>query len=161
MFEVITLNFKEKMIIDSLENAAKYFSVHPLFAKAFEYIQQTDLSNAADGKSDIADGLKAIFSNAAGKTKETSLQKFECHNKNIDIQVCINGHETIGWKPRKKCQSPKGEYSDEKDVLFYDDVPDTYFQLTNNQFAIFFPEDVHAPMIGEGEIKKLVIKVKI
>jgi len=34
--------------------------------------------------------------------------------------------------------------------------------LTDNQFAIFFPEDVHAPMIGgDAEIKKLVIKVKI
>ncbi len=148
------------MIIDTIQNAHKYFSVHPLFAKAFEYIQQTDLANAADGKSDIAEGLKAIFSNAPGKTKETSLQKFECHNKNIDIQLCINGVETIGWKPREKCVTPRGEYNDEKDVLFYDDAPDTYFQLTDGQFAIFFPEDVHAPMIGEGEIKKLVIKVK-
>ncbi|MBS1653678.1 MAG: YhcH/YjgK/YiaL family protein [Bacteroidetes bacterium] len=149
------------MIIDTLENASKYFSVHPLFAKAFEYIQQTDLANAVDGKNDITEGLKAIFSNATGKTKETSLQKFECHNKNIDIQVCINGVETIGWKPRAKCTSPKGEYNDEKDVLFYNDTPDTWFQLTNGQFVILFPEDVHAPMVGEGEIKKLVIKVKI
>jgi len=90
------------MIIDTIQNAHKYFSVHPLFAKAFEYIQQTDLANAADGKSDIAEGLKAIISNAPGKTKETSLQKFECHNKNIDIQLCIKGVETIGWKPREK-----------------------------------------------------------
>lgn len=149
------------MIIDTINNAHKYVSLHTLFAKAFEYIQQTDLENAADGKSDIADGLKAIFSNAPGKTKETSLQKFECHNKNIDIQLCIKGVETIGWKPREKCASPKGEYNDEKDVLFYDDAPDTYFQLTDGQFAIFYPEDVHAPMIGEGEIKKLVMKVKI
>ena len=49
----------------------------------------------------------------------------------------------------------------DKDVVFYSDMPDMYFELTDNQFAIFFPEDVHAPMIGEGEIKKLVIKVKI
>ena len=149
------------MIIDSIENASKYFSVHPLFKKAFEYIQQTDLINAPVEKTDIAEGLKAIISNSPGKTKEVSLEKFECHNKNIDIQFCINGVETIGWKPRKKCTSPKGEYNDEKDVLFYNDVPDTYFQLTNQQFAIFFPEDVHVPMIGNGEIKKLVIKVKI
>lgn len=149
------------MIIDTINNAHKYVSLHPLFAKAFEYIQQTDLANAADGKNDIAEGLKAIFSNAPGKTKETSLQKFECHNKNIDIQLCIKGVETIGWKPREKCASPKDEYNDEKDVLFFDDAPDTYFQLTDGQFAIFYPEDVHAPMIGEGEIKKLVIKVKI
>jgi YhcH/YjgK/YiaL family protein len=149
------------MIIDTLKNASKYYSAHPLFAKAFEYISQTDLSNAADGKSDISDGLKAIFSNAPGKTKETSLAKFECHNKNIDIQVCINGAETIGWKPREKCVTPNGDYNTEKDVQFYNDSPDTFFQLTDGQFAIFFPEDVHAPMIGEGEIKKLVIKVRI
>jgi biofilm protein TabA len=149
------------MIIDTLKNAAKYYSVHPLFPKAFEYINQTDLVNAVDGKGDIADGLKFIFSNAPGKTKETSLSKFECHNKNIDIQLCIDGVETIGWKPREKCMTPNGDYNADKDVQFYNDAPDMFFQLTNGQFAIFFPEDVHAPMIGDGNIKKLVIKVKI
>ena len=149
------------MIIDTLGNASKYFSAHPLFARAFEYIQQTDLANAADGKADIADGLKSIFSNSPGKTKEASLAKFECHNKNIDIQVCINGEETIGWKPREKCVTPNGDYNDEKDVQFYNDAPNTFFQIRKGQFAIFFPEDVHAPMIGEGNIKKLVIKVRI
>jgi len=149
------------MIIDTVKNASKYFSAHPLLAKAFQYIQENELKNAEAGKSDIDEGLKAIISNGPGKTKEASLAKFECHNKNIDIQLCISGHETIGWKPRDKCVSPNGEYNEEKDVLFFNDTPDTFFQLTDGQFAIFFPEDVHAPMIGEGEIKKLVIKVKI
>ena len=149
------------MIVDTIANAPKYFSVHPLFEKAFSFINQTDLLDAADGKSDISEGLKAIFSNAPGKTREASLAKFECHNKNIDIQLCIKGLETIGWKPREKCVDPNGDYNVEKDVQFYNDTPDTYFQLADGQFAIFFPGDVHAPMIGEGEIKKLVIKVKI
>ena len=148
------------MIIDTLKNAPKYFSVHPLFEKAFEYIRNTDLKNAKDEKVDISEGLKAIFSNAPGKTKEASMAKFECHNKNIDIQLCIDGVETIGWKPREKCANPNGDYNAEKDVLFFNDSPDMFFQLTNTQFAIFFPEDVHAPMIGEGNIKKLVMKVK-
>jgi len=149
------------MIIDTIHNASKYFSVHPLFAPAFQFIEQKDLQNAPDGKEDIAEGLKAIFSNAPGKTKETSISKFECHNKNIDIQLCINGVETFGWKSRQSCTLSNGDYNEEKDVQFYNDAPDTFFQLTNNQFAIFFPEDVHAPMIGDGAIKKLVIKVKI
>ncbi len=148
------------MIIDTIANASKYFSIHPLFEKAFGFINQTDLVNATDGKSDIADGLKAIFSNAPGKTKEASMAKFECHDKHIDIQLCINGIETIGWKPREKCISPNGGYNEEKDVQLYHDAADTFFELTNGQFAIFFPEDVHAPMIGNGEIKKLVIKVR-
>jgi len=149
------------MIVDTIQNAPKYFSVHPLFAKAFEFIQQTDLANAPDGKLDIAEGLKAIFSNKKGMTAEASVAKFECHDKHIDIQLCIRGVETIGWKPREKCVRENGGYNVEKDVQLYNEQPDMYFQLTNGQFAIFFPEDVHAPMIGEGAIKKLVIKIKI
>ena len=150
------------MIIDSIENASKYYGIHPLFEKAFAYINATDLQNTEGGKYEIdGDNLKAAFSNKQGMTLEESTAKFECHNNHIDIQLCINGIETFGWKPRSKCTSSKGEYNPEKDVSFYNDAPDMFFQLTDGQFAIFFPEDVHAAMIGEGEIKKLVIKVKI
>ena len=34
------------MIIDTIENADKYYSVHPLFEQAFNYIHSTDLLNA-------------------------------------------------------------------------------------------------------------------
>ena len=150
------------MIIDSLSNAAKYFCIHPLFAQAFEYIKSQNIESMEVGNYEIdGDLLIAIISNNPGKTVTESTAKFECHNKHIDIQVCINGKEQIGWKPRQSCTQQQGDYNEVKDVLFYDDAPDMFFQLTNLQFAIFFPEDVHAPMIGEGEIKKLVIKVKI
>lgn len=153
------------MIIESLQNASKYMGVHPLFEQAFAYINNTDLNQLEPGKYEVAEGLLAIISVAPGKTAEASLAKFECHNKNIDIQLCIKGHERIGWKPRQKCVTPNGEYSDEKDVQFFHDAPDMYFDLTDGQFAIFFPEDVHAPMIAINEstapIRKLVMKVRI
>lgn len=150
------------MIIDTIQNASKYFSAHPLFAKAFEYISKTDLDAIEMGKYEIdGDKLKAVYSNKKGMTAAESVAKFECHNKYIDIQLCINGVEQIGWKPREKCKVENGGYNAEKDVQLYNEQPDMYFQLTNGQFAIFFPEDVHAPMIGDAEVKKLVIKVKI
>jgi beta-galactosidase beta subunit len=34
-----------------------------------------------------------------------------------------------------------------------------YFDLHVGQMAIFLPEDGHAPMIGEGKIKKCIVKV--
>jgi biofilm protein TabA len=150
------------MIIDTLENASKYFSVHPLFRQAFEYISKTDLNAVEPGKYEIdGDKLKAAYSNKKGMTAEESVAKFECHDKHIDIQVCISGKEKFGWKPRAKCAVPNGAYNEAKDVQLYTDTPDTWFELTNGQFVILFPGDVHAPMIGDAEIKKLVIKVKI
>jgi len=148
------------MIIDTLANADKYAGIHPLFAKAFEYIKATDLVTIEVGKYEIADGLKAIVSDKPGMTAEESEAKFECHNNNIDIQVCIRGTENIGWKTRNECTCQKGDYNPEKDVLFYNDKPTMHFTLNDNQFVIFFPEDVHAPMIGDGEVKKMVIKVR-
>lgn len=150
------------MIIDTLANSGKYHCMHPLFAQAFEYIAAQDLDALEPGNYGIyGEGLKAVVMEKAGKTAAESLEKFECHDRHIDIQVCIRGNEQIGWKPRNDCKEPKGEYNPEKDVLFYRDAPDTYFKLGSGQFVILFPEDVHAPMIGEGNIKKLVIKVEI
>ena len=105
------------------------------------------------------DELHASVSNKDGVTAADA--KFEAHNNYIDIQVCPTGKEELGWKPRNKTVSPKEAYNAEKDVTFFNDEMDTYFELTAGQFAIFYPEDVHAPMIGEGPVKKLVVKVKI
>lgn len=148
------------MIIDTLDNAHRYHSLHPRFAKAFEFIRSRDLASLEVGKSEI-DGkdLHASVSSKQGYSRAEA--KFEAHNNYIDIQVCPAGSEEMGWKPRSRCVEEKDPYNAEKDVVFYKDKPDTYFTLQQGQFAIFFPEDVHAPMIGEGEIKKLVIKVKI
>ena len=148
------------MIIDTLDNAAKYYNVHPLFQKAFEYIKTQNLKSLEVGKFDISEGLKGAIAEKEGMTAEDSASKFECHDNHIDIQLCITGPEIIGWRPRSKCSSLKGEYNTEKDVLFYNEAPDMHFTLNDNQFAIFFPEDVHAPMISEGVVKKMVIKVK-
>ncbi len=149
------------MIVDSLHNAAKYYSLHPNFKKAFDYVDQNDISKLEEGVLEITEGLKLIVIAGEGTTKEQSIKGFECHDKNIDIQIVLNGPETYAWKPREKCVSPNGDYSDEKDVRFFHDKPDMFFQLQEKQFAILFPEDVHAAMIGEGLLKKLVFKVKI
>lgn len=150
------------MIIDSISQIDKYVYVHPLFGKAFAYIKSLDLAAVEPGKYQVlGEELNAIVFDSPAKTVDESLAKFECHDRHIDIQLCIRGLESIGWKPRESCSQAKGEYNPEKDVSYYSDEPDMYFQLRDLQFAILFPEDVHAPMIGDGTIKKLVIKVKI
>lgn len=149
------------MIVDSLQNASKYFGLHPNFKKAFDYVNQNDISILEEGAFEIAEGLKVIVIAGEGATREESIKGFECHDKNIDIQISIQGPETFAWKPREKCVSPNGDYNDERDVRFFHDKPDMFFELQEKQFAILFPEDVHAAMIGEGTLKKIVIKVKI
>ena len=149
------------MIIDDLEQAHKYYSVHPRFQKAFEYLLHTDLDKVTPNKYSIeGDDIFAIVVNDPAVPMLESTSQFECHNTYIDIQYVFGGEETIGWKSRSSCVDPRDVYDAQKDVLFYEDAPDFFFKLHPGQFGIYFPEDVHAPMIGHGNIRKVVIKVK-
>jgi len=149
------------MIIDTLANAGTYAGLHKNFAAAFDYLNTTDLNALEVGTYFPGEGLKVMVSDKEAMTAEMSATKFECHNKNIDIQVCIRGNETFGWKSRQKCSDIKVEYNAEKDVMFWNDGPEMHFPLIPGEFVILYPNDVHAAMIGEGMIKKLVVKVAI
>jgi YhcH/YjgK/YiaL family protein len=71
----------------------------------------------------------------------------------------IAGVEEMGWSARSRCQRPHGQYDAEKDIEFFADTPDSYVTVLPGEFVIFFPDDAHAPLIGTGEIHKVVIKV--
>ena len=148
------------MILDSLNNSDRYAALHPRFAKAFEWIKSQNLETLEVGKYEI-DGkeLHASVSEKEGYARDAA--KFEAHNHWIDIQVCPKGKEQQGWAARERVTAPIGEYNAEKDVTFFSDKPETYDTLQAGQCVIYWPEDVHAPQIGDGPIKKLVVKVKL
>lgn len=106
----------------------KYYGLHPNFKKAFDYINENNIENLEEGAFEIGEGLKLIVIVGQGNTKEEAVKGFECHDKNIDIQISIKGPETFAWKPREKCVNPNGDYSDEKDVRFFHDAPDTFLK---------------------------------
>jgi YhcH/YjgK/YiaL family protein len=147
------------MILDNIANIDKYVCLHPRFAKAFEFVKNQNLETLEVGKFEI-DGKDIHAAVSAKEGVKADDAKFECHDNYFDIQVCPTGGETIGWSARSDVKEVKTPYNTEKDVTFFADKPSTYFQLKAGQFAIFYPEDVHAPMIGEGEIKKLVVKIR-
>jgi len=150
------------MVIDKLSEITKYANLHPRFAKAMDYTVTTHLMSLEPGTI-LVDGedIKAIVMEGNCVPAEESLAGFECHNTYIDIQIVLQGKETVGWRARTNCTNPNGEYNEEKDVLFYADVPSLFFELNAGMFSIYFPNDVHAPMIGEGFIKKVVMKLSV
>jgi biofilm protein TabA len=150
------------MILDSIDCLQTYSKLHPRFAKAMEYISAAKYSELTPGeiKWDGED-IRAIVIHDQLVNEKDSTDYFECHNTYIDIQIVYEGVERVGWKPRTNCMFPRGEYNAEKDVLFYEDKPELFFELKPAHFTIYFPNDVHAPMIGEGVIKKMVVKVKL
>lgn len=148
------------MILDSIANSGAYESLHPDFKKAFDYIKANDFTHTAPTKICLEeDKLYVIIAELAGKQREEAL--IETHIKFIDIQIPIVGTETMGWIRKSSCKKETAPYNEEKDITFYEDRPTSYFDVVNGDFVIFFPEDGHAPGIGDGAIKKIIIKIAV
>lgn len=148
------------MILSSLSQSARYASLHPLFQRAFDYIRDTDLYALVPGRYHIVgDELIAIVEHVSGRTKE--LARLEAHKRYIDIQLVLDGDETMGWKPLADCYNPVGEHSEERDILFFLDAPASWIPVPSDHFCIFFPEDAHAPLVGEGNIRKVIFKIAV
>ncbi|MDD3789650.1 MAG: YhcH/YjgK/YiaL family protein [Petrimonas sp.] len=148
------------MIVDNLSNAANYFSLHPLFEKAFEHVKALDFNNLNTGTEEV-DGafLKVIVTLA--NLKPASEAKLETHRKYIDIQIPVTREETFGWSALANLKDSVKGYDAENDFELFNDTPTAYVSLLPGEFVIFSPEDGHAPLIGEGETKKIIIKVAV
>ena len=111
---------------------------NPYYAKAIAYINTVD-SNM--------------------KTPEQA--RLEVHDRYIDIQVPLSKEETFGVAPRSSCKEPDGEMNIEKDILFYRDPVTETITAAPGEVVTFAPETAHAPLIGEGTIRKAIFKVKV
>ena len=122
------------MVVDKLENLEKYASLNPLFADAIAFLKATNLDTHELGKLTLKENeLTVNFAQARPKSKEEA--KLETHNNFIDIQLPLSGVELMGYTPRA--------------------------DLKPGMFAIFFPEDGHAPGITPDGVKKVIVKVRI
>lgn len=149
------------MIVDSLKNASLYYSICPRMEQAFELISKLDLETLETGKHEL-DGDNIFVNIAEGDLKDPSNAKLEIHNTYADIQILISGEkEGFGWCERALLSSPIDEFNEAKDIQFYADAYQMTYYTHKGQFTIFMPEDGHAPMIGNGKIKKAIVKVRI
>ena len=148
------------MILDSIHNSANYTSLHPLFEKAFNYLQTENLETLAPGRYDLeGDKLFAIVSEAAGIAKAEA--KLEVHQKYLDIQYIVSGVDHMGWRPLAFCEEVFKAYDEEKDFALYADKTQTWFDVPAGHFTIFFPTDAHAPMTTLETVRKVVVKVAL
>jgi YhcH/YjgK/YiaL family protein len=150
------------MILDDIQHSAFYTSLGPLFAKAFDFIANTDLASLPVGKHEIVhDDLFVIIMEY--DTKSPADCVMENHKKYIDIQLMLKGEEFMGVKSFNG-QRPTTPYDEAKDAAFYDPQFDSLIKVKAGQFAIFFPHDLHMPSIQTGQaskIMKAVFKVKV
>lgn len=148
------------MILSTLADADRYFTLHPLFGRAFEFLRSTDLLALAPGKHTIeGEEIFAIVEACPARTRAEA--KLECHRRYIDIQLVQEGVDEMGWRPVAECVDLSMDYNEARDIRFFNDTPSSWVSTPAGSFCIFFPEDAHAPLVGAGMIRKVVVKIAV
>ena len=148
------------MILDQLSAADKYTGMHPGFAAAFEYLRTAKLTDLSAGRHEVdGDRMYVVINRAAGKGRTGAT--FEVHRRYIDIQFGISGTDEIAWRALADCTQPKAAFDVGDDYCLFSDAAETWLVVHPGSFAIFFPDDVHAPLGGQGDLVKAVMKVAV
>jgi biofilm protein TabA len=148
------------MILDVIGCAERYTALHRRFGRAFRFVANTDLESLPDGRTDIdGDNMFVILDRREGRGREGA--RLEAHRRYIDIQYTVGGDEEIGWRALTTCVGADGEFDAEKDIGFFHDQPSIWLRVPRGTFAVFFPEDAHAPLAGSGAVVKAIVKIAV
>lgn len=149
------------MILSTLSESARMESLHPLLKPLFDYVKSHDLSSVPAGRVVLrGDDLFINVSDAALLAREA--QKLEVHRAYIDVHVPLSGPEVVGWRPLADIPcSPEAPFDTANDFALYAAPATAYVTVRPGQFLAVWPEDAHAPLIGEGRLRKLIAKVRL
>ena len=157
------------MVLDDLTAHGRYVALNPAFARAFEFLTRADWAELFPASIDSEsyhsrhplDGERMYVSIDLAQGRGHEGARLEAHRRYIDIQLTIEGHEEIGWKPIGDCTSTAVAFDATKDITFFHDRPVAWLPVPAGRFAIFFPEDAHAPLGGRGVLKKAIVKIAV
>lgn len=149
------------MILDTLDKCERYFYMHPGFKEAFNFIQKTVHAKQFNPSKKEIQGpeIIAIQEICDGKNRHGAV--LEAHRKYIDIQYTYSGNEEIGWKALHDCEKITKPYDHEKDIGFFGDIPALWIPIPHGSFAVFYPEDAHAPLGCSDSVNKIIMKVAV
>jgi len=147
------------MIIDKVENVHLYRDIHPAVSQFFDYARNFDFAGKENFKEPLDDTLLISFSTY--RTKAFDEKEWEAHDHCIDLQLVLDGRETLCYANRDQMNFAGA--TEGKDKLIYTG-DGARFLLEKGYFAILFPDDVHKTKLhtdGARQVVKMVGKVRI
>lgn len=149
------------MIRAHLNDCKAVESLHPLLGPLFDYVRKHDLRAVPAGRIELCG--EDLFINVADvRLVKPEKQKLEVHRAYLDVHIPLDNVETIGWRSLGEIGVPSEKpFDTEHDFALYACPAATYVTVRPGEFFMAWPQDAHAPVIGEGTLRKLIAKVRI
>jgi YhcH/YjgK/YiaL family protein len=153
------------VIVDALERAEFYRSVHAGIRAALDYLSRGAFRALTPGRHAVdGDRLVAILQDY--QTKPAAECAWESHRRYIDVQYVIDHVERMGYAPIG-AMNIKTPYNPDTEAALYEPPADGVASVATihaGMFAIFFPHDVHQPgvmLASPAAVRKIVLKVAV
>ena len=150
------------MIYDIFDHIDTYCQKDNPLYKALTFVSEFDRTQS-DGRYAVdGEALYALVSTYTTSPREE--RRFEAHKKHIDVQVLLEGEESIDVSLEANLPLLQ-EYNETKDIFFVQ-APEEYASLMMKPgyFAVFYPQDIHRPncqLHGASQVRKIVMKVRV
>lgn len=150
------------MILTPLSHLSDYAALNPLFNELADFLLQEDFKPPYEQV--VLKGDK-LYINVAETTLSPTPPKLEVHRRYIDVHIPLTSIERIGIRSLEEIQSEGIKsvepFNIEQDFALYDTPPHTFIDVKPGECLICMPDDAHAPLIGYGNIHKLIAKVEL
>ncbi|MFM2090013.1 MAG: hypothetical protein RLZZ127_502 [Planctomycetota bacterium] len=154
------------MILCPVAHLARYQSLNPRFAAVVAFLKERRHEGLAEGKHPI-DGEDLFIIIEQGTAKDRAVRRFEGHRAYIDIQVNLEGGETMDWTSVLGL-TVEDDFKPDGDIRFFasQEVEHTRLRVEPGMAAVFFPEDAHRPSLPYADdqpepYRKAIFKVRI
>ncbi|MCS2160167.1 YhcH/YjgK/YiaL family protein [Scandinavium sp. H11S7] len=129
--------------------------------QAIEHVKAHVTDATPTGKHDI-DGNRLFYLISEDSTEPFAERRAEYHAKYLDIQIILKGQEgmTFSTQPAGK---PDTDWLADKDIAFLPEgVQEKTVVLSEGDFVVFYPGEVHKPLCAVGtpaKVRKAVVKM--
>lgn len=148
------------MIIGKLKDLKRYLGISKNIDDAINYVLNNDLLSLEVGSYPLSNDVIVNRSQYYGKKEPFA----ESHKDFIDLQIVLKGNEIMGYADvNNESIRVMEDYDPNIDLAKYYVTDECKYLMTDNSFALIFPEDVHRPglYVDDELIEKVVIKIRV
>jgi biofilm protein TabA len=148
------------MLLCRKADLGRYTILNSRFAALARLLETQDFAVLPEGRHDLCgDDLYVVSAPHAVTRPSAPLEAHRCY---IDVQLVLGGTEEMGWAPLASLSTEAEPYDAERDIIFFREPPLSVHRVTPGCLVVFFPEDAHAPLLGDGHrVHKCVFKVRV
>ena len=112
-----------------------------------------------EGKNEFSDNFYVV--KMIGDKKSDFQGVLEVHREWIDVHIPMTDDEIVAFKEISECHNLEKGYDPENDYALYKESDISQLTLARGYFCIIDTTMCHMAMLGEGNIEKLIFKIRV